>query len=49
VEDGYSAELGNADEHILTGILPTGRYYIQVYHNSTGGSTQAYHLRVSYE
>jgi hypothetical protein len=29
--------------------VPAGRYYIQVYHYSSGGSTQAYHLRVVYQ
>jgi hypothetical protein len=46
---GYSGELANADEHILAGILPPGRYYIQVYHRSSGGSHQPYHLKVVYE
>ena len=45
----HSGELGNADEHILTGVLPAGRYYIQVTNASQTGSTQPYHLRVVYE
>jgi hypothetical protein len=40
---------GNADEHLRTGTLPTGRYYIQVYNRSQDGSQQAYHLRVVYK
>ncbi|MBN1889184.1 MAG: hypothetical protein JW850_14420, partial [Thermoflexales bacterium] len=44
----YSDKKGNADEHIQTGVLSPGRYYIQVYHNNSGGSTQLYHLRVVY-
>jgi hypothetical protein len=28
--------------------MPAGRYYVQVYHHSSGGSTQPYHLRVAY-
>ncbi|MCL7455008.1 MAG: fibronectin type III domain-containing protein, partial [Anaerolineae bacterium] len=43
---GYSGELSNTEEHILTGILPAGQYYVQVYHPpDDGGSTQAYDLR----
>jgi len=45
---GYSGEPGNSPEHIETGILATGRYYIQVYRHSLGGSTQPYHLRFDY-
>ncbi len=45
----HSGELGNANEHILTGVLPAGRYYIQVFNASQTGSTQPYHLRVLYE
>jgi hypothetical protein len=45
---GYSANLGSADEHIQTGTLAAGRYYIQVYHNSAAGSAQEYHLRAVY-
>jgi len=43
-----SSEIGNADEHIVTGILPQGRYYIQVHHYSPGGSAQPYHLLFEY-
>jgi len=46
---GYSAELGNTPEHIVTGTLPAGRYYIQVYLNSSGEGGQAYHLKAVYE
>jgi hypothetical protein len=42
---GYSGELGSTSEHILTGILPAGKYYVQVYHLSAGGSPQPYSLR----
>jgi hypothetical protein len=45
---GYSGELGHADEHILSGVLPSGRYYVQVYHRAGAGSDQAYHLQVVY-
>ena len=45
---GHSGELGNANEHIRTGTLPAGWYYIQVYNRSGSGSTQAYHLRGVY-
>ena len=47
---GYSANLGNSDEHIDTGTaLVPGRYYIQVYNRDLSGSSQEYHLRVVYE
>lgn len=45
----HSGELGNADEHILTGVLPSGRYYIHMSNASGTGSTQPYHLRVVYQ
>jgi hypothetical protein len=45
---GYSGELGHVDEHILSGELPAGRYYIQVYHREGAGSDQEYHLQVVY-
>ncbi|MHB0857691.1 MAG: pre-peptidase C-terminal domain-containing protein [Anaerolineae bacterium] len=45
---GYSGNLGNADEHILTASLPPGRYYVQVYRRS-GSSSQPYSLRVVFE
>ncbi|MGD9148407.1 MAG: hypothetical protein PVI80_22780, partial [Anaerolineae bacterium] len=47
----YSVNLGNSDEHVLTGDLPAGTYFIQVYRNpdSSGGTSQAYHLWVEYE
>jgi hypothetical protein len=45
---GYSALLSNADEYILTGLLPAGEYYVQVYHASAGGSLQPYNLRFVY-
>jgi hypothetical protein len=45
---GYSGGPGNSPEHIETGILAAGRYYIQVYRHSPGGSTQPYHLRLEY-
>jgi hypothetical protein len=47
---GYSAQPSNADEYIdsLQALSP-GRYYIQVYHYSSGGSTQPYHLEYRLE
>ena len=27
---GYSGNMGNADEHIVSAPLPAGRYYVQV-------------------
>jgi hypothetical protein len=42
---GLSNNPGNADEHILTGPLPAGRYYVQVYRYGGPGSPQPYHLR----
>ena len=44
VASGYSGNLGNADEHILSGALPAGRYYVQV-NRVTGDSAKPYHLR----
>ena len=42
---GYSAQPSNADEYIDSQQdLAPGRYYIQVYHYSSGGSTQPYRL-----
>ena len=47
---GYSGNLSNSGEYIRTeDILPAGRYYIQVFHRSTGGSTQPYHLTFTLE
>jgi hypothetical protein len=45
---GYSGNVGGADEHITTGTLSPGRYYIQVYHRSTAGSSEPYNLRAVY-
>jgi PKD repeat protein len=45
---GTSNKSGNADEHILTGVLSPGRYYIQIYNRSATGSEQDYHLRTVY-
>ena len=45
---GYSGNLNSADEHVVAGSLPAGRYYIQVYHRSAAGSTEPYNLRVVY-
>jgi hypothetical protein len=45
---GYSGNLSNANEHILIDSSPAGRYYIQVYHRSAGGSIQPYKLRLVY-
>jgi uncharacterized repeat protein (TIGR01451 family) len=42
-----SQNSSNAGEHILTGILPAGRYKVQVYNYSRTGSTQPYHLRLT--
>jgi hypothetical protein len=38
-EIARSDDWGQADEHISTSALPAGRYYVQVYHYSSGGST----------
>ncbi len=47
---GYSGLPGNQSEHILTKILPVGRYFVRVYHRSGAGSyTQPYHLRLVYQ
>lgn len=46
---GYSGNLNNQDEHILTGALPVGQYYIQISNSSGTGSNQAYNLLTVYE
>jgi hypothetical protein len=47
---GYSAQAGNSSEYIETiRDLDAGRYYIQIYHYSSGGSTEPYHLRFALE
>jgi hypothetical protein len=43
----YSIRSGNRDEHVEI-TVPGGRYYIQVYNDSSTGSTQPYHLKVVY-
>jgi len=48
-EIARSDNSGNADEHILSNFLQTGRYLVQVYRQSKPGSQQEYHLRVVYE
>jgi len=42
---GYSGKVGSEDEHILSRPLSPGRYYIQVYHRTYGGSDAPYTLR----
>jgi hypothetical protein len=48
-EIARSDDWGQVDERISTGVLSPGRYYVQVYHYDSGGSTEPYHLRVAYE
>lgn len=43
VPKGFSGNPANADEHIATGQLPAGRYYVQV-SRVAGDSSQPYHL-----
>lgn len=45
---GYSGEPGNRDEHILTGVLPPGRYVIRVYAGQGYSASQFYALRTVY-
>jgi hypothetical protein len=45
---GYSGNVGSVDEHVTTGVLSAGRYYVQVYHRSAAGSSEPYHLRAVY-
>ena len=45
---GYSGNVGNTDESILTHPLPPGKYYIQVYNHGGRTTTQAYHLWTFY-
>ncbi|MBN1889177.1 MAG: DUF11 domain-containing protein [Thermoflexales bacterium] len=44
----YSDNKGSLDEHIQTGILLPGRYYVQIYHYDSGGSMQPYRVYVVY-
>jgi hypothetical protein len=48
-EVSRSDKTGSVDEHIQTGTLSPGRYYIHVYNYSASGSTQPYHLYVAYK
>jgi PKD repeat protein len=48
VQVGYSGEVGNADEHILTDVLPAGQYYIHVQLDKAG-CFQPYYLKVTYQ
>jgi len=51
---GWGKNTGNADEHILSGSLQSGRYYIQVKlaelagGGNTGGSPDAYQVKAVY-
>ena len=45
----HSGELGNTSEYIETGILPAGRYYIQVSNRQDTGNGRYYKLRVVYK
>jgi hypothetical protein len=44
VQNGFSGNLGAADEHIRSSSLPPGRYYVQVSW-ATGDSARPYNLR----
>ncbi len=46
---GYSGNLGNASEHILTEVLPAGRYYVRVRRAAGWSATVPYVLRVVFE
>lgn len=48
-QEGWSANPGSSDEHILTGALPAGRYYVRVYQASGYSSMQPYRLRVVFQ
>lgn len=45
---GYSGNPTNTDEHIHTGVLPAGRYYVRVQRVSGFSTTQPYALRANY-
>lgn len=45
----YSINPGNINEQVVTGALPSGRYYIQVYRRSLGSNPQPYDLQLRYE
>jgi hypothetical protein len=44
----WSNEAGNVYEHLLTEVLPVGRYYVQVINFGMAGSPTWYQLRVFY-
>ncbi len=46
---GYSGNIGNMAEHILTGTLPSGRYYVRVQRASGYSRLQPYLLRAVFE
>jgi len=48
VEIDSSSAYGDTAESISTTALPAGRYYVQVYHFSLGGSTGEYSLVITY-
>jgi len=48
VDDCYSNEYGNANEHVRCNLSQTGTYKVRVYYYVTGCS-EPYHLRVVYQ
>jgi hypothetical protein len=45
---GYSGSLGNADEHILTGVQPAGRCYVRIHPAMGYSAGQLVTLQVVY-
>ena len=48
VQIDYSGNLGNQQEHILTVVVPAGRYYVRVRPVAGYGTTQPYLLKAVY-
>lgn len=48
VQVGYSGNLGNQSEYIVTGTMPAGRYYVRVQRVVGYSATEQYALRATY-
>ena len=46
---GYSGNPGNGDEHIITPVLPAGKYYVRVRPVQGYSATQPYAFRAVYQ
>ncbi|MCC7355578.1 MAG: PPC domain-containing protein [Anaerolineae bacterium] len=48
VEDGYSGNAGNANEHVQVGVQPPGKYYVRVYRGEGPPTLAKYSLCFEY-